>query len=95
VSHLASIVDMWNDDSLPSEIFLGIGLLGLFLIILQAIFGIFVGHDGDTSSSGGGDLHGGHGGGGSVVSIKTVSAMLLGFGFGGAILEKNGVSASA
>jgi hypothetical protein len=83
---------MWNDDSLPSEIFLGIGLLGLFLIILQAIFGIFVGHDGDTSSSGGVDLHGGHGGGGSVVSIKTVSAMLLGFGFGGAILEKNGFS---
>ena len=74
------------------NLFWGIGLLGLLLIILQAIFGIFVGHDGDTSSSGGVDLHGGHGGGGSIVSIKTISAMLLGFGFGGAVLEQNGFS---
>lgn len=90
---LASLLGLWNDDSFASELFLGIGLLGLFLIILQAIFGMLIGHDGDASSSGSIDLHGGHGGGGSIVSIKTVSAMLLGFGFGGAILEKNGYSA--
>jgi hypothetical protein len=92
VSFLASILGLWNDEAVTSQIFWGIGLLGLFLIILQAIFGVLIGHDGDTSSSGSVDLHGGHGGGSSVVSIKTVSAMLLGFGFGGAILEKNGFS---
>ena len=31
------------------------------------------------------DLHGGHGGGGSIVSLKTVSGMCLGFGFGGVL----------
>jgi hypothetical protein len=93
VSFLASILGLWNDESFASQLFWGIGLLGLLLIILQSIFGVLAGHDGDTSSSGSVDLHGGHGGGGSIVSLKTVSAMLLGFGFGGAILEKNGFSA--
>jgi hypothetical protein len=93
VSLLASILGLWNDDSFASQLFLGIGLLGLFIIILQAIFCVLAGHDGDTRSSGSVDVHGGHGGGGSIVSIKTVSAMLLGFGFGGAILEQNGFSA--
>ena len=92
MGYLASILDLWNDESFALQLFWGIGLLGLFLIILQAIFGTVIGHDGDTSSSGSVDLHGGHGGGGSIVSLKTVSAMLLGFGFGGAILEKNGFS---
>jgi hypothetical protein len=88
VSLLASLLD----ESVTSEIFLCIGFIGLLLIILQAILGVFIGHDGDTSSSGSIDLHGGHGSGSSVVSLKTISAMLLGFGFGGAIMEKNGFS---
>ncbi len=92
VTYLALIVGLWNDDSFASQLFWGIGLFGLTLIILQAVFGVFAGHDGDTSSSGSVDMSGGHGGGGGVVSLKTVSAMLLGFGFGGAILEKNGFS---
>ena len=93
MTFLASILGLWNDPGFASQLFWGIGLLGLFLIILQAVFGVLIGHDGDTSSSGSVDLHGGHGGGGSIVSLKTVSAMLLGFGFGGAIMEKNGFSA--
>jgi hypothetical protein len=93
MSCLASIVGLWNDETFASQLFWGIGLLGLVLIILQAIFGMLIGHDGDsTGSSDSVDMSGGHGGGASVVSIKTVSAMLLGFGFGGAILEKNGFS---
>ena len=93
MSHFAAIFDLWNDEPFISEIFWGIGFIGLLLIILQAIFGALIGHDGDTSGSGSIDLHGGHGGGGAIVSLKTVSAMLLGFGFGGAIMEKNGYSA--
>ena len=93
MSLLASLFGTWNDDSFAAQLFWGIGFLGLFLVILQAIFGVLIGHDGDTSAGGSIDVHGGHGGGGSIVSLKTVSAMLLGFGFGGAILEKNGFSA--
>jgi len=89
---LAFVLGELNEDAFSLNLFWGIGLLGLLLIILQTVFGIFVGHDGDTSSSGSIDLHGGHGSGASIVSIKTISAMLLGFGFGGAILVKNGFS---
>lgn len=92
MSLLSSVSGLWNDESFASNLFWGIGLVGLFLIILQALFGIFAGHDGDTSSSGSVDVQGGHGGGSNIVSIKTVSAMLLGFGFGGAILEESGFS---
>lgn len=92
VKHLALISGLWDQEAFPSQLFWGIGIFGLILILLQAVFGILAGHDGDTSSSGSVDVQGGHGGGASIVSIKTVSAMLLGFGFGGAILEKNGFS---
>ena len=92
MSNLASLLGLWNDEAFASQIFWGIGLLGLILIILQAIMGVFAGHDGDTSSSGSIDVQGGHGSGAGIVSMKTVSGMLLGFGFGGAILEKNGFS---
>ncbi len=92
MSVLASILDPENSGTFSSKLFFAIGLVGLFLIILQAAFGIFVGHDGNTDTSGSVDVHGGHGGGGSIVSLKTVSAMLLGFGFGGALLLKAGFS---
>jgi hypothetical protein len=92
VTFFASIFGLWNDEAFALQVFWAIGLLGLILIILQAILGVFVGHDGDTSSSASVDMSGGHGSGAGIVSIKTVSGMLLGFGFGGAILEKNGFS---
>jgi hypothetical protein len=93
VSLFAIFITPWNEGSFTTKLFLGIGFLGLLLIILQTIFGVIIGHDGDNTGGGGSiDMHGGHGGGGSVVSLKTVSAMLLGFGFGGAILDENGYS---
>ena len=92
MSSLASILSLLDEETFSLNLFWGIGLVGLLLIIFQAVFGIFVGHDGDTSASGSLDIHGGHGGGGNIVSIKTISAMLLGFGFGGALLEQNGFS---
>jgi hypothetical protein len=92
VNWLAALSGLEGDNTLSLQIFWIIGFVGLLLILLQTVLGVFIGHDGDTSTGGGIDMHGGHGGGGSVVSIKTVSAMLLGFGFGGAIFEKNGFS---
>ncbi len=75
------------------QLFEGIGFFGLFLIVLQAIFGMFVGHDGDTNTDATVDTHGGHGGYASYLSLKSISAMLLGFGFGGAVLLRAGYPA--
>jgi hypothetical protein len=90
MSHFAAIFA--TEATFTMKLFLGVGVIGLLLIIMQVIFGVFVGHDGDVSGSAGIDLHGGHGGGGSIVSLKTVSGMCLGFGFGGAVLEQAGLS---
>lgn len=90
MGHLAAIFA--TEQSLTIKLFLGVGVIGLILIILQVIIGVFVGHDGDVAGSAAIDLHGGHGGGGSIVSLKTVSGMFLGFGFGGALLEQSGFS---
>jgi len=90
VSFPAFFAAVGSENSLASDIFWSIGWIGLFLIIIQAVLGIFVGHDGDVSASGSVDLQGGHGGGAGVVSLKTVSALLLGFGFGGAWMMQAG-----
>ncbi len=74
------------------QVFWAIGWFSLVFIGIQAVLGLFVGHDGDTSSSGSLDIHGGHGGGGGYLSMRSISAMLLGLGFGGAIFERNGFS---
>jgi hypothetical protein len=92
VSFHACLAVLGGENSLASEIFWTIGWVGLLLIILQAVLGVFVGHDGDVSASGSVDLHGGHGGGANIVSLKTVSALLLGFGFGGAWIMQAGYS---
>jgi hypothetical protein len=92
VNWLASLPGLESGEPLSLQIFTTIGFVGLLLILLQMIFGVFVGHDGDTGAGGSIDMHGGHGGGAGIVSLKTVSAMLLGFGFGGALMEKNGYS---
>ncbi len=73
-------------------LFLGIGFIGLLLLVLQLFMGVVAGHDGDVSSSASIDVHGGHGGGLNIVSIKTITGMCLGFGFGGALLVQYGFS---
>jgi membrane protein implicated in regulation of membrane protease activity len=91
VNCLGFISDLGDQDSLSLRLFWGIGFFGLVFIILQAIFGLAVGgHDGDTGSAASIDAHGGHGSGAGYLSIRTISAMMLGFGFGGALLERNG-----
>lgn len=92
VIYLGFILGWWKQETSSVHLFEAIGFFGLSSILLQAVFGLLVGHDGDTNASGSIDVHGGHGGGGGYLSMKSVSAMLLGFGFGGALLEKNGYS---
>jgi len=74
------------------NLFLGIGLVGLVLLVCQMIVGVLAGHDGDTATGASIDMHGGHGGALNIVSIKTVTGMCLGFGFGGALFEQYGFS---
>jgi membrane protein implicated in regulation of membrane protease activity len=81
-------------DSFSLHLFEGIGFFGLFLIIVQAIAGLFVGHDGDTEADANIDVHGGHGGYASYLSLKSISAIFLGFGFGSAVIERAGYSSS-
>ncbi|HEX4141668.1 MAG TPA: hypothetical protein VHY09_15070 [Candidatus Methylacidiphilales bacterium] len=81
-----------TEQSFTMELFLGIGFIGLMLLVLQVIIAVFIGHDGDVASSASVDLHGGHGGGLSIVSLKTITGMCLGFGFGGALFEQYGFS---
>jgi len=77
-------------DAFSLQFFEGVGFLGLFLILLQAVFALFVGHDGDTNADGQVDMHGGHGGYTNYLSLKSISGILLGFGFGGAVIERAG-----
>ena len=90
MNHFAAIFS--TEATFTMKLFMGIGLIGLVLVILQVIVGVFIGHDGDVAGSASVDMHGGHGGGGSIVSLKTISGMCLGFGFGGAVLEQAGLS---
>jgi hypothetical protein len=81
-----------TEQGFTMPLFLGIGVIGLMLLVLQVIMTVFIGHDGDAGNSASVDLQGGHGGGLSIVSLKTVTGMCLGFGFGGALFEKYGFS---
>ncbi len=83
---------LWNEEGFALQFFWGIGLFGLLLIILQAVFGLFAGHDGDAARAAAWMCMGVIGGGANYLSLKSISAMLLGLGFGGAILNKNGFS---
>lgn len=91
MGNFASILASWGDETFSRMLFWGVGFFALALIVLQAIFGIFVGHDGDTNTDSAVDTHGGHGGYASYLSIKGISAVLLGFGFGGAFLDRMGL----
>jgi len=90
VNYLGFISDLGEQDPFSFHLFSIIGFVGLLFIICQAIFGLAIGgHDTDTTSASI-DAQGGHGSGAGYLSIRTISAMLLGFGFGGALLERNG-----
>jgi hypothetical protein len=90
VNGFASLPGSWGDAAFSQHLFWAIGIFGLMLIILQAAFSLFVGHDGDTHADSHAGATGGHGGFASYFSLKGISATLLGFGFGGAYLDRTG-----
>jgi len=92
VTNFGFFSDLLREGDFSLTLFDALGFLGLVLIILLAISGLFGGHDGSTDFSANVDAAGGHGSGAGYISIRSISAMLLGFGFGGAYLERNGFS---
>ena len=69
------------------QLFWGLGIVGLVLVAIQGMLTIMFGHHGDLAD---GDAHGFPWG--SFISLKTVAAMLLGVGFGGAFFSDKGFS---
>jgi hypothetical protein len=76
--------DWWNGLAFPLQVFWSIGLFGLVLTLFQGLLSVVIGHHGDAQL----DVH--ETNGTSHLSLKTVSALLIGIGFGGALLNENG-----
>jgi hypothetical protein len=91
VNGFASIPSMWGDASLAQQVFWAIGIFGLALILLQAVLGLVLGHHGDVNTDSTVDGHGGHGAA-AYFSLRSIAAALLGFGFGGAYLDRIGLA---
>ena len=85
----ASITGLWSDAPFSQQLFWAIGILGLVLILLQAVFALIFGHHGDVHSDTNTDSHGGFA---AYFSLRSISATLLGFGFGGAYFDRIGVA---
>jgi hypothetical protein len=85
VNTLASAADWWTQQTVALQIFWSIGFSGLLLIALQGLLGIFIGHH-DLNVGSHDSFWNGY------LSLKTLSAMLLGIGFGGAMFGQDGFS---
>ena len=69
------------------HLFWDLGVIGLVLVLLQGVLTIVFGHYGDTGDN---DGHGFPAA--NYISLKTISAFLLGIGFGGAAFSEHGFS---
>ena len=84
VTLFASLGDWWNGLAFSLQVFWSIGVCGLLLVLFQGLLSLVAGHHGDLQL----DAHETHGTG--YLSLKTVSALFIGLGFGGAIFSQNG-----
>ena len=73
----------WSTLSLALKIFYGIGIGTSLLMVLQLVLMLF-GMDGDSDVGDGADVDGEHSPGGGVLSVRTVTAFFVGFGWTGA-----------
>jgi hypothetical protein len=87
------MIDWWNSLLVERQIFYAIGIVSLSILLLQILLTL-VGidaHHGDADLSG----HGDHPSGLGLLSIRTVTAFFVGFGWGGAIILNHGHSVLA
>lgn len=84
------MIDWWSSLLIERQIFYAIGLVSLGVLVLQILLlvaGIDA-HHGDADLSG----HGDHGTGVGLLTVRTVTAFFVGFGWGGVILLNHGHS---
>ncbi len=81
----------WNGLNLELQVFYGIGILALLVLILQSVMLLFGGmdHDGDFSADGV------HDSGLGIFSFRGITAFFLGFGWTGVIALKAGLPLGA
>ena len=82
------MLDWWNTLPLMEQFFYGIGLLSLFLTIILAVLTI-IGLDGTSTLLQAEGKQGNHRL--RILSLHTISAFLLGFGWGGVLCLKVGL----
>lgn len=76
----------WNALNLELRVFYGIGIIALFVLLIQLVLSIFGGMDDGYDMD-----HGGHASGLSFFSIRGVTAFFTGFGWSGVIALKAGL----
>ena len=75
-----------NPELFSTQFFWDVGFIGFFLVVIQGILTLVFGHHGDASGDGQGISWS------NFLSLKTMAAMFLGIGFGGAAFGENGFS---
>jgi hypothetical protein len=85
------MTDWWNSLLIEKQIFYAIGLFSLAVLLLQILLTLIgVGHH-DADFSG----HGDHDTGIGLLTVRTVTAFFVGFGWTGAIMLNRGYSMTA
>ena len=85
------MTDWWNSLLIEKQIFYAIGLFSLAILLLQILLTLVgVGHH-DADFSG----HGDHDTGIGVLTVRTITAFFVGFGWTGAIMLNRGYSITA
>ena len=85
------MTEWWNSLLIERQIFYAIGLFSLAVLVLQILLTLLgVGHH-DADFSG----HGDHDSGMGLVTVRTVTAFFVGFGWTGAIMLNRGHSVTA
>jgi hypothetical protein len=83
------MTDWWTSLLIEKQIFYAIGLFSLAVLLLQILLTLVgIGHHGDVDLSG----HGDHDSGMGLLTVRTVTAFFVGFGWTGAIMLNHGYS---
>jgi len=86
------MTEWWNALLIERQIFYGIGIFSLGILVIQmllTVIGLDSHHDADISG------HGDHDSGIGLITVRTVTAFFVGFGWTGAIMLNNGYSVVA
>lgn len=80
----------WDTLSLALKIFYGIGIATSVMMLIQVVLLVF-GMDGHADAPDSFDLDADHSGGGGVLSVRTVTAFFVGFGWTGVAAIESGM----